>query len=275
MQRGFSALILLILIAVLAAIGVFYIKSFLDLSISMNYPSPFVVKKEQNTLKTYTNNTFGFEFNYPKNLEAKVDSEENYSKRNNGEVRKNFAGYVGYQPGGFLAAVSVIDNSSKTPFEDSPFSLWVFDNPNNLDESAWFNKYWYYPFNWGQFESSEKIKIAPSLDATIGGQLARYGVVSYSPGKPKFIYLNEQALSSGNKDGKMYLFRVLTDPNQIGDQILSSFKFLNNPKNYICPKPEFTNCFTDKNNPTKNQCSDDYLKWAKANCPAVVNNAAN
>lgn len=219
MQRGFAHLLpLLVLLLALVGGGWLYLNS----QNPKLLPPPTTTPDNPITEKTYSNKDLGFEFKYPAELTAQEDSEEEYFKRSNGNIRKNFTSYVGYAPGEFLGAVvafsTEIPNRVYDPFGEAPFTVWVFKNPANLTEVQWFNEYWYYPFNWGQFSSADKAKVAPQNDATISGKLAKYGVVSHYPGKPKYIYLSNE--------GRMYLFRVFTENNVEGEKILNSFKFL-------------------------------------------------
>ena len=68
------------------------------------------VAKNIDSVKTYQ--SLDFQFQYEKNLIAKEDSEEEFNQRGNGTFRKNFTGYVGYEPGKFLRAVVVLDNEN-------------------------------------------------------------------------------------------------------------------------------------------------------------------
>ena len=163
--------------------------------------------------KEYSNKTLGFNFKYPNSLNAKEDSEEDFNKRGNGDFRKNFKGYVAYEPGKFFSAVSVLDKSNS--YDINPFTIWVFDNPNDLTIDQWYKNYWYYPFVWGDFTYKGKYEPAPKDDATVSGQIGKSAVVDYTQGKPKFIYLS--------KNQKMYLFRVI---GETGDKILENLKFL-------------------------------------------------
>lgn len=169
---------------------------------------------KENTFGIFSNKDLGFEFNYPKESNIKEDSEEEFNKRGNGDFRKNFKGYVGYEPGKFLGAVAVLDKDQN--FDNNLISIWVFDNPDNIAIDAWFSKYWYYPFLWGVFDNTSKGHVTPDKEATISGQPAKYKIVSYQPGSPKYLYLSNQ--------GKIYLFRII---GETGDKILSTFKFTN------------------------------------------------
>jgi len=223
MQKGFAHLVLLlfILFASLSFLTYWFINKPGDFNSELNPVGSSVTspKSSKKTRSTYENKILGFKFDYSNDLTAKEDSEEAFNKRGNGDFRKNFTGYVQYSPGKFLGAVVVLDSSAN--FGSSPFTLWVFDNPDNLSETAWYDKYWYFPFVWGDFSSDTKSKVAPKMDATISSQLAKSAVLTDQKNKYKFIYLNSK--------GKMFMFRLFADlPNSsIGDQILSSFKLTN------------------------------------------------
>lgn len=163
-------------------------------------------------IKNYVNKALGFQFEYSdKELKVLEDSEEAFNKRGNGKFRQNFKGYVTYEPGIFLGAVVVLDE--KGSYELNPLTIWVFENPKELNVEDWYKNYWYYPFVWGDYTQRNKL-VAPVNEATISGSLSKSGIVDYRPGKPKFIYLP--------KDKKMYLFRIIGEK---GDKILENFKF--------------------------------------------------
>lgn len=211
MQRGSAQLLVVfIIVTALVAGGYYY------LSAKGKNPLP-AINENVAPLKTlqssdYANQSLGFTFTYPKGLTLKEDTEEDFNKRGNGDFRKNFKGYVGYEPGKFSGAVVLLQDSS---FDQNPFTVWVFDNPDNLSIDEWYKNFWYYPFVWGVFDYSSKNHITPDTEATISGQQAKYKIVSYQPGKPKFIYVA--------KDKKMYLFRII---GETGDNLLFTFKFL-------------------------------------------------
>lgn len=161
----------------------------------------------------YTNSSLGFEFKYNNDLRVLEDSEEEFNKRGNGNFRKNFTGYVGYEPGKVLGTLVVLDETSS--YEANPFTVWVFDNPEQLDSKNWFEKYWFYPLLWGVFSEPDKGHVRPQNIATVSGQTTQSVVVSYQTGSPKYLYLS--------KNGMMYLFRVM---GEVGEQTLSTFKFL-------------------------------------------------
>ncbi len=218
MNRG-SALIPLVLLLVLLILsaGYFYVRNFGVFShdqLSGNASIFSQTKTPVSNTKIYTNSELKFKFDYSNDLSVLSETEDSYNKREGGDFRSNFAGYVGYQPGVFVGAVVVLDKTRS--YRDNPFTVWVFDNPNNLSVDVWYGNYWYFPFVWGDFTYNGKIKIAPTGEATVSGKPAQTGIVDYQPGKPKFVYLS--------KDQKIYLFRIIGAP---GEKILSTFKFTN------------------------------------------------
>ncbi len=206
MQKG-SARLFLILVSLLVLVGGYFHFNSPKTQI-LNSP----INNPINSVHTFSNSQF--EFKYDKDFKVKEDTEEAFNKRGGGDFRKNFKGYVMYEPGKFLGAVVVLGKDGN--FDTNPFTLWIFDNPQDLSINAWYKNYWYYPFVWGDFTYTGKFSLAPNTEATISGQMAKSGMIDYQPGKPKFVYLA--------KDKKMYLFRIIGEE---GNKILSTFKFIN------------------------------------------------
>lgn len=213
MQKGSATLFLLIaglVIVVIISIFSFGFKK----PPALQAPIKSLVAVPSSKIPVYSNQKLGLEFQYPnKDFKVQEDSEEAFNQRGGGDFRKNFKGYVGYEPGKSLGVVVVLD--SNNDFNKNPLSIWVFENSNNLTIDKWFDQYWYYPFLWGVFDYASKSHIALDKEASISGQLAKYKVVAYQPGSPKFMYVA--------KGGKIYLFRVI---GETGDKILVTFKFL-------------------------------------------------
>lgn len=208
MQKGSAQLLLLLAIVVLFGAGVYLYKTPKE----SNLQTPKLTIQKSSEFIDYTNKDLGFEFKYAKDLTVKTDTEEEFNKRGNGDFRKNFNGYVGYEPAQVAGAVVVLGKDGQ--YGTNAFSVWVFNNDNNLAIQQWFDKYWYYPFVWGVFDYTSKSHITLDSEATVSGQPAKYKIVSYSPGKPKFIYVS--------KNARMYLFRII---GETGDKILSTLKF--------------------------------------------------
>lgn len=230
MQKGTATLFLLITgLVILAVSGVLYFSNLIKLPVlpvsfrTLTPPSNEQVLSSGNKTLLPTSNpkslifsskNLGLEFQYPiKGYKTLEDSEEEFNKRGNGNFRKNFTGYVGYEPGKFLAAAVLLDTTNS--YETNPLTVWVFDNPDSLTLDDWFGRYWYYPFLWGVFDKTSKGHITPDTEITISGKVVKAKVVSYQLGEPKYVYLSE--------DKRMYLFRVIGSD---GENILSSVKLL-------------------------------------------------
>ena len=210
MQRGSVQLLILTVILVITVVtGAVVLKNFkTGQPVQLNPQS----QKETEKTQVYSIPELGLEFEYDKNLIIKTDTEEEFNLRGNGDYRKNFKGYVGYEPAKVKGAVAVLNKDEK--FETNPFSVWIFENDNNLTIEQFFQNYWYYPFVWGVFDYTSKGHIALDREATVSGQQAKYKVIAYQPGNPKFIYVS--------KNQKMYLFRVI---GETGEKILNTLQF--------------------------------------------------
>lgn len=216
MQKG-SAQLLLIILVLFAVVGGYL---YLNQSKSSINISPIInkVATQVSSIQTYKNLEFNFQ--YSEDEIVKEDTEKEFNQRaagstskSVGDFRKNFKGYVMYEPGKFLSGVVVLGKDGS--YDTNPFTLWVFDNPDNITIDSWFDKYWYYPFLWGVFDYVSKGHVTLDKEATISGMMSKYKIVSYQPGAPKYVYIS--------KNGKMYLFRII---GETGDKILSTFKFL-------------------------------------------------
>src|SRR3989344_3171553 len=212
-SKGFASILIITVVLLILIGGGVYLYQNLKPPTSLNSPnSPDSSNSNIPNFKDYLDQSLELSLKYSKDLTVKEDSEEEFNQRGNGDFRKNFNGYVGYEPGKFLGAVVVLEQDLN--FDINPFTVWVFDNPKQLSIDKWHHDFWYYPFVWGDFTSEGKFDLAPKEDATISGQIGKAGVIDYQPGKPKFVYLS--------KDKKMYLFRIIGEK---GDKILSTFKF--------------------------------------------------
>lgn len=205
-ETGHSLLVLVLVVA--AAVAFFLLKP-----TSKKNPIAVPVLK---TNQTYQEKSLKFEFKYPSTMDVVTETEDQYSTRTQTQYRKNFAGYVGYQPPKLITSLIVKPKELKlgsSQFDVIPLTIWVFENPQKLDGALWYKNYWYYPFVWGVFVTAQKNQIAPQTDATVSGMPTKSAVVGYSPGKPEYILLP--------KEDKMYLFKVMGG----GTPILGSFRF--------------------------------------------------
>ncbi len=217
----FHILTLLLLAAIAIAIVLFLLPRLTKTtSTSVNTPTPAPTAQNRPRLQSYTNK-IGFSLKFLSTYAIIPDSEEDFSKRNSADFRKNFTGYVGYEPPQILEALMIVPVGATKPgqFDRVPFSIWVFNNPDDLSINQWFQRYWYYPFLWGVFSEPDKSHVLPTDSAPIDNHPAKSVVVAYQPNSPQFLYT-----ASGDK---MFLIKLIksdvTDP--IPGQILGSLKF--------------------------------------------------
>lgn len=153
----------------------------------------------------------GIQFDYPADYQVVEDSEEKFSEREIANYRRNFEGYIGYEPAEVLSAFAVLPQGSQlgSQFETIPLWVWVFANPDKLTPEKFYNKYWYYPFIWGDFTTRSKAEVAPKE----GG-----AIITSQPGAPKF-----QLFPQGDK---MVMVRSVTEGQgaEVSTKILSSFR---------------------------------------------------
>ena len=175
----------------------------------------------QPQFKEYTDTDEGFQFQYPDTgVSVLADDQGSYNARNGGDdYVKNFSQTYGYNPPNLVKGLIVMPNSI-TDANLAPITLWIFDNPDNLSPSGWYDNYWYFPFVWGEYEP-KKSQEGPDNEASVSGQPAYYRDLNYGSQTPRFVYLQ--------RSGKMFLFRIATPSSgqeDLGTQILNSFKFI-------------------------------------------------
>lgn len=166
-------------------------------------------EKTEPNPEIYENPDLDLRFKYPVEYEVKEETEAQFHKRSNGDMRKNFNSTLFYPPAEFITSLYVAKPGED--LKDAGLSIWVFENPDNLTPQAFYKKYWYYPFIWGDFTYAKE-KIAPSEDFKLGEATASSSIVEYQTGSPRFAYLS--------RGGKMFLFK--TNGN---DEILKSIIF--------------------------------------------------
>ncbi len=132
------------------------------------------------------------------------------------DIRESFMDFMGYEPPKLVAAVRIEDKNSPDPLEI--FNVWLFRNPEALNINQWYEKYWYYPYNWGHAVDSVVESKRPKNSLNIDGMEAKYAVLD-SMGRVQYIYLERK--------GIIYLIAVRGEPSsdEIGNQILSTFRF--------------------------------------------------
>ncbi|OGE31840.1 hypothetical protein A2631_01795 [Candidatus Daviesbacteria bacterium RIFCSPHIGHO2_01_FULL_44_29] len=203
----------LIAIVVVALTGIFIFKIF-----SQPPSSPILNSSTINNsgpkFQTYNSDQMGISFDYDPAYQVTEDTEQAYSIRGNGDFRKNFTGYVRYEPPMFVAAVALTNKGS---IDDAPLTIWEFDNPENISIDNWYKKYWYYPFMWGEFSSDRKSEVEPKLEASVSGHLTAGNVVSYQDKSPVYTYISAE--------NKMYLIRRFTKPeDKLATKAFNSLK---------------------------------------------------
>lgn len=216
MQRGSVLPLVLISVLAISLAGVLYFlkpwgSNSSKPSLPIVKPSPSPYKQE------ITDDLLGLKFEIPQKFSLKKETEEEYFKRAFGNTRKNFSSYVLYPPAKFTEAFYIVPVSENN-LDNALLTVWVFQNPDNLDANAFYAKYWYYPFVWGDF-TGRKNQIAPESVELIVGKEGSYGVVDYREGKPKFIYLPLRDKSL------MLQIHLKSEGNLIGQEILQSFRF--------------------------------------------------
>lgn len=167
------------------------------------------------------------------------DNEAEYSKRYNVQLPDEFLKSFKYSPPKLIGGIRV---ESRITYQDAydnnynltPFSVWVFDNQDDIDIDEWFELYSYYPFRWDHSIPSITGKIRPRSNITIGGIL---GKTSRPDEGMQYIYLLQ--------DKRMILIQIWEEYQSkgIGSLILSTFRFL--PEHcgfcpvYTPPHPDF------------------------------------
>lgn len=222
MQKGFAQLVLILIFAatILSATGVYFLY--------FNNQSPKTVQdkivpptsKEEEQMKqksTFKNEALGFEFTIPPGFLVKEESEKEYFKRESGDIRKNFTYYIQYLPPEFVNSFYILEEGEDN-LDRAKLTVLVFRNPDKLDAQKFYNKYWYYPFVWGDFTQA-KNKIAPESIELVGGKEGKSGLVDYREGKPKFIYL-----PWGDKS-LMLQIQMPSEDNEVAKKVLESLKF--------------------------------------------------
>lgn len=216
MQRG-SVLpwILFLIFAVIASVSIYYYANSLIPKTVINLDvktTPAPAYQSQTTI-----NSLGLKLEIPEGFKKVDETEKQYFKRANGDIRKNFNYYVQYNPPEFVDSFYILEKGNNN-LDKSKISVVVFKNPDNFDGQKFYKEYWYYPFVWGDY-TALKNKIEPENIELIGGKEGKSGIVDYREGKPKFIYL---PLIGKNL---MLQIQMPTIGNEIGKQILGSFKF--------------------------------------------------
>lgn len=191
MQKGFAqTLILVFILLILGSIAGYWLFFSKQPQAVIQKQTKSLVSSTNENIKpeVYKDGQLGLEVEVPEGFSLEKESETEYFKRANGDTRKNFTYYVQYPPAEFAGSFYVI-KKGETDLGKAALSLVAFKNPDSLDPKSFYNRYWYYPFIWGEFSSIEKPKIAPEKIELIEGREAGSAVVDFREDKPKFIYL--------------------------------------------------------------------------------------
>lgn len=218
MQRGavLPLILVIILLVLLGGAGVYYYQAKLSNLKGNDVPPGVIYQKPSPTSEMVSIESLGLKFGLPAGYKVVKETEKEYFMRANGQIRKNFNYYVLYNPAEFAEAFYVTADSEKN-LDKAILTVWVFQNPEDLDPEKFYEKYWYYPFVWGDF-TARKNEITPKDIELIGGKEGKFGVVGYRDEKPKFIYLPLR--------GKNLMIQIqLPDGNLTAKEILQSFKF--------------------------------------------------
>lgn len=218
-SKGFTIVYLLLVAAIgsIAAIALYSAYSSQTIPISPQNAQP-VIEEE-----TYTDPDFNFSFKFPAKRYQFINygEKEYFAELTKTDLRKNFTGYVGYEPPKFIKGFMLKEYNVKvtSQFAAIPLMIWVFDNPQGLSVDQWYEQYWYYPFLWGQFAQPFKGQSGPNNISTTSSHPTKYNIIPYQPAQPKFTYLIHQ--------GKMFLFRLSSHPQTqgVGEKAFESFKF--------------------------------------------------
>lgn len=214
MQKGSALIILMLFLAtiVLAITGSWYYINNQPQPVpaSQTPYMPTFAPETQPSSSIYENPELNLNLKIPQEYTIKEETEEEFHKRSNGDMRKNFNSTLFYEPAKFVTSLYVV-KPNQDP-KEAPLSIWVFENPDNLTAAGFYKKYWYYPFIWGDFTSAKE-KIAPEIEFIIGDATASSSTATYQPNSPKFIYLP--------KGDKMYLFKENEDSDLLKSLIFN------------------------------------------------------
>ena len=98
-SKGFASILIITVVLLILIGGGVYLYQNLKPPTSLNSPnSPDSSNSNIPNFKDYLDQSLELSLKYSKDLTVKEDSEEEFNQRGNGDFRKNFKGYVGYEP---------------------------------------------------------------------------------------------------------------------------------------------------------------------------------
>lgn len=218
MQKGSALIPLTLFLAVIALAivsGWYYVNNQPPLESSNQAPQMSTTPAENPEPKVYENENLALSFKYPQGYKVVEESESEYFKRANGDTRKNFTYYVQYPPAEFIGSAYIL-KAGENDLDNAALSILAFKNPDNLSATDFYSRYWYYPFVWGEFSTSEKAKVAPKNVELISGKEGYSSVVKYRDAEPKFIYIPIKG------EGVIYQIHLPTENNKDGEELLKS-----------------------------------------------------
>ncbi len=211
---------------------------------SKRIPTP---KNNPANWRTFINKKIGFSFSYPDKYKYLQEYFDNFKLSKSGSIAVQ--DYDGYKP---------------VPDSFFQFYINIYENPNlSLDQYVNNLRTTIKGLSPNHTLAETSSEVINGVTAIRGQEMVHYQLVP----AVWFKY-------------KTYLFTVqmsTSDPNNIKifNQILSTFKFADQPQSntiYSCPKTAYVNCMPGPG-VQKPECSGDYLKWAKTNCPGFQGGA--
>ena len=179
----------------------------------------------------YSGNRYSFKYDKSKFV-VESFGEAQLSSITKIKLPDSFTSFMGYKPPRVKDAIKIgvpfVDTSGHSLPVDGEgiMQIWIFDNSNQLNIDQWYDKYIYYPIQWGH-----------SIETALENERPKEGfIVDSTNGKQNYLDLMGTAkLSYLQKGDEMYLFYGqgidfdnLNDVEKIPNDvslILSTFKF--------------------------------------------------
>jgi len=185
--------------------------------------------------ETYTNTKYGFSIRYPKNYTSQE-----------------------YGPSG-PSSIQVQLKSTEAGIDINIF--WLGESPAyNMSLTEWYNDFLTAEMPYTSYGSQSGLEYTERKEIEIGGvkgiqlrQMGEYGVLA-----DILLPLPNAVVEIGID------YDVIETPEV--QQILSTFKFLEEER-FVCPENNRVDCMPIVDEERKWYCSEEYLDWAKENCP--------
>jgi len=229
--------ILLFLVILLSAITAFFVYQNMQLrqQLVTVQPTPTLtpIATSDPTVdwSVYSGNRYSFKYDKSKFV-VESFGEAQLSSITKIKLPDSFTSFMGYKPPRVKDAIKIgvpfVDTSGHSLPVDGEgiMQIWIFDNSNQLNIDQWYDKYIYYPIQWGH-----------SIETALENERPKEGfIVDSTNGKQNYLDLMGTAkLSYLQKGDEMYLFYGqgidfdnLNDVEKIPNDvslILSTFKF--------------------------------------------------